>query len=191
MHVLDLVQNSLEAGATRVEVEVVEDTAMDCLLLSVEDDGRGMSAETLNEISNPFYTTRTTRRVGLGIPLLLAAAQRCGGELRIESEPGRGTKVTATFQRSHIDRAPLGDMAETLLSVLLRERPVELHYRHRVDGRTFEFDTRAVKAELGGLSFSHPAVVNWLRGYLSEGIAELYEGGADAEGKNDRGTAPD
>ena len=119
LHILDILQNSVEAGATRVELSVVEDLAADRLTIEVRDNGRGIPPDKLPHVFDPFYTSRKTRHVGLGLPLLKAAAERCNGDATIVSEVGAGTTLTAIFQHSHLDRAPLGDMTGTLLSFVL------------------------------------------------------------------------
>jgi anti-sigma regulatory factor (Ser/Thr protein kinase) len=184
MHILDLLENALEAGATRVELTVKEDLQADWLTIIVRDNGRGMDAAMASRALDPFYTTRTTRHVGLGLPLFAAAARRCDGDLRLQSAPGRGTVVTATFRHSHIDRAPLGNMTDTLLAFLLSEREItaHLHYHHQFNGWTFEFDSAAIQAELGDVPLSFPQVREWLHDYLTEGEAEL---ASSQEGGND------
>lgn len=174
-HILDLLENALEAGATEVELEIDEDLDADRLEIAVRDNGRGMDAQTARRAIDPFFTTRTTRHVGLGLPLFAAAARRCEGDLVLESAPGRGTAVTATFRRSHLDRAPLGDMTGTLLAFLLSERGAGLRfvYRHRVNGRSFDLDTSAIRAELEDIPLSHPLVWEWLRDYIAAGEAGL------------------
>jgi anti-sigma regulatory factor (Ser/Thr protein kinase) len=175
LHILDILENSLEAGASRIELEITEDHGANRLIICVIDNGRGMDAETLKRVSDPFFTTRKTRHVGLGIPLFQAAAQRCNGNLVVTSQPGVGTQVVADFQWDHIDRAPLGDMRNTLLSVLLAHGECTLRYRHQVDEREFAFDTAEMRAAMGSeLSFSHPRVRAWLQDFLDEGFAELY-----------------
>jgi hypothetical protein len=169
LHILDVIENSLEAGATEISLRVDEDLQSDRLTISVTDNGRGMDAQTAQRALDPFYTTRTTRHVGLGLPLFKAAAERCNGGLSITSQPGQGTTVVARFQHSHIDRAPLGDMPATLLSVLLSGRPIRLRYVHRVDDRRFEFDTEELRQNLGDVPFSHPLVRQWLQDYLEQG----------------------
>jgi anti-sigma regulatory factor (Ser/Thr protein kinase) len=179
LHVLDILQNTVEAGATRVTLRIHEDVPADRLTIVVTDNGRGMDAATIARVTDPFYTTRTTRHVGLGLPLYGMAAEQAGGRLQIESQPGVGTTVEAAFQLSHPDRQPLGDMAGTLLAFLLSERTPELRYAHRLidtapsGDRTFEFDTADIRAELGDVPFSHPAVAQWLAEYLEEGEAVL------------------
>lgn len=173
LHILDALENSVEAGATRIELLIEENLRNDMLTIVIRDNGRGMSQEFVQQVLDPFVTTRTTRHVGLGLPLFAAAAQRCNGGLRIESEPGTGTTVTATFQHSHIDRAPLGDIVGSLMAVLLSERPLDIYYKHSVDGRTFELDTADVRHELGDIPLSHPQVREWLESVLAEGLQSL------------------
>lgn len=184
LHILDILQNAVEAGATGVELTVVEDEPADRLTITVADNGRGMDEQTVQRVQNPFYTTRTTRHVGLGIPLYAAAAETAGGGLVIRSQAGAGTTVEATFQLSHPDRQPLGDMAGTLLAFLLSDRAPELRYQHEVirtlqDGaaqpekREFSFDTAAIRAELDGVPFSQPLVAQWLAEFIAEGEESL------------------
>jgi hypothetical protein len=174
MHILDVLENALEAGATCVELIVDEDLVTDRLVIVVRDNGRGMDGETARRALDPFYTTRTTRHVGLGLPLFKAAAERCGGGLSVDSAVGQGTVVRARFVHSHLDRAPLGKMADTLLAFLMSERQgVRLLYRHRIADRVFELDTAEVEAELDGVPLSHPRVREWLHATIAEGEAEL------------------
>jgi hypothetical protein len=180
LHVLDVVQNSLEAGATRIELLINEDLRADRLTIEVTDNGRGMSQELVRRVLDPFVTTRTTRRVGLGLPLFAAAAERCNGKLEIQSELGKGTVVKTTFQHSHIDRAPLGDMVSTIISILIGNPLVDFEYTHRVDAAPrseaseFRFTTREIKQELGDVPLSHMSVIQWLREFLTENLAALY-----------------
>lgn len=175
LHLLDLLENSIEAGATRIDLSIVEDTGQNRLTIAVADNGRGMDAETLRRVADPFFTTRTTRHVGLGIPLLKAAAERCNGCFRITSQPGAGTRVVAEFQRDHIDRAPLGDLPATLIAAILADRASDIHYTHRVDDRVFELDTAEMRQVLGEVPFSHPQVREWLLDFIQEGYRELYQ----------------
>ncbi len=142
LHILDIAQNSLEAGAGMIEIEIREDAAADRLHIEIRDNGRGMDPETLAKAADPFFTTRTTRRVGMGLPLLAAAAKAAGGSLSIDSKPASGTSIRVDFQRSHIDRAPLGDI-ETTLMVLLAGRPdANIRFRHCVNEKIFELQSR-------------------------------------------------
>ncbi|MBN1887535.1 MAG: ATP-binding protein [Thermoflexales bacterium] len=176
LHILDILENSLAAGATWIELTIEEDLAADSLTITVEDDGRGMSQEQLARVLDPFYTTRTTRRVGLGLPLFKAAAERCNGSLAITSQAGLGTTVQVTFQRSHIDRAPLGDIKSTLMAAILRGT-ADIRYVHRIkrEGaiQEFDFDTASIRTELDGVPLTHPPVQQWLQRFIAEGEKEI------------------
>lgn len=172
LHVLDALENSLEAGATCIELTVDEDMAADRLSITIRDNGRGMDKAQLDRIFDPFFTTRSTRHVGLGVPLFKAAAERCNGSLTVTSQPREGSVLQAVFQHSHIDRAPLGDVTGTLLAVILAGS-CDLHYIHRVDGEVFEFHTADMRAELGEIPLTHPAVRKWLQEFIVEGEQKL------------------
>lgn len=141
LHILDIVENSVSAGATRVEILIAEDPEGDLLTVEINDDGRGMDEETVKKVRDPFFTTRTTRRVGLGIPLLAAAAREAEGDLSIDSQEGQGTRIRATFRYSHIDRKPLGDIQETLKALIVANPDVEFFFEHRAGDQVSRFDT--------------------------------------------------
>jgi len=172
LHILDALENSLEARATCIELIIEEDLAADRLSITIRDNGRGMTEAQLPRIFDAFFTTRSTRHVGLGIPLFKAAAELCNGSLTVTSQLGKGTTLQVTFQHSHIDRAPLGDIAGTLLAFILAGQ-CDLHCVHRVGEREFEFDTAEIRAELGDVPLTHPAVRKWLREFIAEGEEEL------------------
>jgi hypothetical protein len=176
LHILDIAENGISAGADRLLIRVEESSARDRLTLSVEDNGRGIPAEKVRRMEDPFVTARTHRRVGLGLSLLAAAARRCEGELTAEPGRGKGTRVRARFRRSHIDRAPLGDMAATLAVLLLGYPHIDFRYTHRVDEREFVLDTRDLKTELGGLSLGDPVVVQRVSEAIRRALAELAAG---------------
>ena len=173
LHILDIVQNSVVAGATKIEVTVCEDIASDKLTVKISDNGCGMTKEFLEKVIDPFTTKRTTRKVGLGIPLFKAAAEATDGSFEIESQVGVGTCITAVFGYSHIDRQPLGDMAETMLGLFTSYENINFLYRHSVNDKVFEVDTLDIKKVLGDVPFSAPEVYLWLSEFLSEGEQEL------------------
>jgi len=173
LHVLDLVENSLEAGASLVEVCITEDSVHNRLVIEVADNGRGIAPDAVSRVADPFYTTRTTRSVGLGIPLLRAAAERCNGGLWVTSRRGEGTQVRAEFQRDHIDRAPIGDLRSTLMGLLLSNRAGDIRFTYTVDGRSFSLDTRDLRNALDDVPLTHPRVRAWLEQYIDEGLAGL------------------
>lgn len=173
LNILDIAQNSIAAGATIVTVRVEENSAADRLTLAVEDNGKGMTAEQVVQVMDPFYTTRTTRKVGMGIPLFRMAAEMAGGGLTIDSTPGAGTTVTAAFSLSNIDRMPLGDMADTMVTLIRLNPQLDFVYRHTVDGAVFELDTRTLRETLGEVPLNEPEVAGWISDYLAEGLAPL------------------
>ena len=178
LHILDILQNSVEAGASRVELILDEDLENDRFSITVRDNGRGMDASQIARATDPFFTTRTTRHVGLGLPLLAAAAEHSGGGLHITSTPGEGTTVEAVFRHSHIDRVPLGNIQGSLLAFMMSNtagQSCDLSYRHRVNDREFAFDTADIRRELEGVPLSHPMVRNWLKEFISEGEKDVYE----------------
>lgn len=173
LNILDIAQNSITAGASLVTVRVQEDTAADRLAIAVEDNGKGMTKEQVSRVMDPFYTTRTTRKVGMGIPLFRMAAEMAGGGLTIESAPGVGTTVAATFSLSHIDRMPLGDVAGTMVTLIRLNPQLDFLYRHTVDGTAFELDTRRLREILGDVPLNEPEVIGWISDYLAQGLAPL------------------
>lgn len=184
LHILDLSQNSISAGASLVEISIIENTKADRLTICIEDNGKGMDKDFVEKVKDPFVTTRTSRRVGLGIPLMMAACRRCEGDLVIESEKNAGTRLTAEFKHSHIDRAPIGNMAETMLSLILAgseaNRTVDFIYRHIIDERDFCLDTREIRTALGNdISLGEPEVLMWIKDYINEGLKNIRGGVKD------------
>ena len=166
MHILDLAQNSIVADAQNIGIEVIADTGIDKLTISIIDDGKGMPPEFLARVEDPFTTTRTTRRVGLGIPMFAEAAHACDGELTVNSQTGKGTSVVATFKLSHIDRAPLGDMTSTLIALIAANPEIDFRYTERVDDSELVLDTKEIKAQLDGVPINESAVLHWLSEYI-------------------------
>ncbi len=140
--------------------------------ITISDNGRGIPEEKLQEIVDPFYTTRTTRRVGLGLGLFRDASRRCEGDFQVRSVVGEGTEISATFRLNHIDLPPLGDMAGTMATLVAGNGGTDFVYVHTVNGNRFELDTRAIKDELEGLPIHHPEVIRYItqtiRDFLSE-----------------------
>jgi anti-sigma regulatory factor (Ser/Thr protein kinase) len=173
LNVLDIAQNSVVAGATVVELTVTEETARNRLTLTIRDNGCGMTPEQLARVRDPFFTTRTTRKVGMGIPLFRVAAEAANGSLDIESEQGVGTTVTAVFELRHIDRMPLGDMVGTVTTLIRLNPQLDIVYRHTVDGEEFAFDTASLRPILGEVSLAESEVMEWITANLAEGVTAL------------------
>lgn len=168
LNVLDIAQNSVAAGSSLVTVEAIENTAKHELTLCVADNGKGMTKEQLDAVRDPFFTTRTTRKVGLGIPLFKMAAEMTGGALTIESELGKGTTVTAVFKTNHVDFTPLGDMTSTIVALITMNTHIDFVYHFKKDKYEFSLDTRKLKEILGEVSLSEPSIAQWLTEYINE-----------------------
>jgi len=167
LHILDIAENAVAAGARNLCIDVTEDLARDILSIVIADDGRGMSAEAVTRAADPFFTTRTTRRVGLGLALLREAATTANGSMEIHSAPGSGTTVRATFQLSHIDRKPLGSMAETIMALVAVAAEIDIHYTRTRNGRTIVLDTKEMRPQLDGTSLNSVGVLGIIRDYLN------------------------
>lgn len=174
LHLLDIAENSVSAKADTVQISVEEDQDSDRLRMRVIDNGVGMSPEMVSRVIDPFVTSRTTRKVGLGIPLLKAAAEACNGFLEIQSTQGAGTTLTVEFQESHIDRMPLGNLAETLLALVIGSPEIHWIFDYRVNGQTYTFDNQPIQEILGDVPVTDPAVLGYLRESLETGIAEMH-----------------
>ena len=172
LNILDIAENSVKAGATLTEI-TVEETA-DLLVLLIKDDGCGMTEEILNSVTDPFYTTRTTRKVGMGIPLLKLAAEQTGGSLQIESHcekdfpDNHGTKVRAEFQKNHIDMTPLGDVISSIVTLIQGHPDTDFLFKHILPDQTVTLDTRELRAVLGDVPLNSYEVIKWIEEYLKE-----------------------
>ncbi len=173
LNILDIAQNSVAAGASRVEIEVREDTAERTLLIRISDNGCGMSEETLRRVQDPFYTTRTTRKVGMGIPLFKMAAEMTGGSFSIASEVGKGTVVTALFRTDSIDFTPLGDAESSVCALVTMNENINFVYRRRLDENEFVFSSDEIKEVLDGVPLNEPSVAKWIGEYLTEHAESL------------------
>ncbi|MDR2515352.1 MAG: ATP-binding protein [Christensenellaceae bacterium] len=177
LHILDLAQNSIVAGAKLIEIEVAESKKNDSLTILIRDDGKGMAADFAKTVTSPFSTTRTTRKVGLGIPLFEERAEMTGGRLSIRSEPGKGTELFAEFGLSHVDRVPMGDLAGTAFLLMNSNPQLDFRLLVRVDEDEFMFDTRQIREALGAeIPLNSPEVAAWMMESLKEGIESLHGG---------------
>ncbi len=177
LNVLDIAKNSVKAGATHIAISLIEEDGW--LTLTIADNGCGMTPEVVRQVSNPFYTTRTTRKVGMGIPLLTLAAEQTGGKVHITSRheladpQNHGTEVVATFDTSHIDFTPVGDLPATVQTLIMGSPDIDFSFLHRTDGYTVELDTREMREILGGdISLASHEVLSW----VLESLREQYAG---------------
>ncbi len=173
LHVLDIVENAISAKARKIEILVMEEPGENRLTIEIRDDGIGMDEEATQKATDPFFTTRSSRRVGLGLSLLAQAAKEAGGTLRIESNLGKGTRVMATFQYHHIDRKPLGSMVETMMTLLLGNPELDISYTHKKEGGSYTLSSRWLKEQFQDRSLTNPEVIQRVRKLLQEGLAQI------------------
>ncbi len=178
LNVMDVVQNCITANASLIKVTISESTCKESLSIIIEDNGKGMSEEQVKSVIDPFFTTRTTRKVGLGIPLFKMQAEMTGGSLEVLSELGQGTTVCAKFITSHINMLPLGDINSTMLPLITGNEEIDFIYSRKYENdkgvKEFTLDTREIREVLDGVSFSTPDVVLWIKEFLNENTNELY-----------------
>lgn len=180
LNILDIAQNSISAGAPLITIEVSEDTAEHTLLIGIYDNGKGMPEEQVKSVVDPFFTTRTTRKVGMGIPLFKMAAEMTGGSLSISSRLSVGTEVKAVFKTDSVDFTPLGDTASTVVTLITMNTDRDFVYRRSRDGNEFVLDTREIKELLGDVPLDTIEVREWIKDYITENTNALY-GGAENE----------
>lgn len=173
LHLMDIVQNSIVAGASMIEIRYEESTANHTVAIEIVDNGKGMAEEQLAQVVNPFFTTRTTRDIGLGVPLFQMSAEATGGSFAISSELGKGTKLRAFFHTDHIDMHPLGDTAGTIQLLITGNPEIDFSFVYQVDERAFRLSTTEMREILGDVPFSDPEITLWLGEFLEEGLGEL------------------
>lgn len=177
MGIWELVNNSIAAGARRIEIQLITDTRSDCLTLSVKDDGCGMSRELAEHVLDPFTTTRTTRSVGLGTSLLEETCTQCGGTMQVISAPGKGTRIICTFVRSSIDLPPLGNAGEVMMAAVQADCTIRFHLTVARDQKQFVFDSKEIADQLGEVPLNDPAVLLWIRDYINQEVQNIKEDG--------------
>jgi anti-sigma regulatory factor (Ser/Thr protein kinase) len=171
LHILDIAENSVRAGAKTVFIDITEDRMQDRLSIGIRDDGAGMDPTTLKRATDPFYTSKKVRRVGLGLPMLAEAAERAGGSFSIESQEGVGTCVEVNFRLSHIDRQPLGDLTGAFMTLIAGNAGVDFVCRHECEGDAFTLDTREIRSEIGDIPMNHVEVLKFIRRHIMEGLS--------------------
>lgn len=175
LHILDIAENSIKADADNIYITITEDTEKNIFSINIKDDGTGIKKDILDNITDPFVTTRKTRPVGLGLSLFKTAAKRCNGEFKISSNKN-GTNIKVMFEHDHIDRAPLGDISQTIISMLLWENEFDIKYKHIFNDEVFIFNTKEIKNELNDTKIHNSKIINWLKEYIDENITNLRGG---------------
>jgi anti-sigma regulatory factor (Ser/Thr protein kinase) len=173
LHILDIAQNSIAAGATLTEVAIDENLPGNQIGITIRDNGKGIPPEMLAQVTDPYVTSRTTRKVGMGLPLFRQNAEQSGGWLKVESEIGKGTEVKATFMANHIDLQPWGDISGVIILLITANPQLDFLYIHRSKTGEYTFDTREIKTELDGVSIDEPEVRKFLKEMLIENLEEI------------------
>lgn len=170
LHILDLIQNSIEAGAKNIYIEMKKDLEKKRLILKIQDDGKGIPPEVLEELKDPFYTTRTTRKVGLGIPLFWEVVRNCGGNMDIVSEVNKGTSIYVEIPMDCIDLPPIGDIPGTILSIIVTNPEIDISLKFEKGNDVFLFSTEDLKKELGKIPLNNLEVISFLKNFLYENL---------------------
>ena len=173
LHILDIAENSIGAEATLITISISEDTDKDLFLVEIEDNGRGIPEDMRSNVLDPFCTTRTTRKVGLGLSLLAQAARETGGDISVRPASTSGTIVAATFRKSHIDMKPIGNISETLVVLIAGNPQIDFLFTYKKNSNAFSLDTREIKKELDGVPINSSAVLSFLRDYLGASLRDI------------------
>ncbi len=168
LHIQDIAENSIRAGASLLEIVIRENIERNLLTIILQDNGCGMDEKTVQKALNPFFTTKTVRRVGMGLSLFKQAAEQAGGRFKIESSPGKGTRVEAEFVLDHVDRQPLGDMAGAIVTLLMTDEKMDILYQHEINDDEFTMDTRVIRKTLEDVSVCEPPVLQFIRDLIND-----------------------
>lgn len=173
MNIMDIVQNSVKAEATEIEIYINENIKDNKFIFSIKDNGKGMTKEFIKKVKDPFSTSRTTRKVGLGIPFVDQTCQMCNGKLDIQSEIGIGTTITATMEYNNIDRPPLGDIAATMQAIIISNPDKNFTYTHIYNDKEFTLKTTELKEILGDVPLTEPDVMQWIKEFIEENLLNI------------------
>ncbi len=175
MQLFEILNNSIHAGASRIYLVIRDSIRDNEIVMTVEDNGRGMDAETLKRFSDPFYTTRTTRKIGMGVPFMKGLTEMCNGRFQAESTPGKGTRITASVQRDHIDTPEMGSLGELMMDCIQADEQIYYELTYQTDTQVFRFNTDQIKEQLQDVPISTPEVLLWIKGYIDENVQSVKE----------------
>lgn len=173
MHVYDLMENSTAANSTEVKLTIKDSIKENIYAFTIEDNGKGMTPEFMARVTDPYTTSRTTRKVGLGLPLIKMNTENCGGGMKLQSEVGKGTRLDFWFQHDHWDRPPMGDLAGTIVMLCAAHEDIHIIYRHITDQGEFVFDTAEIHEALDGMSMNDVKVMAWLKEMIQENLEAI------------------
>ncbi len=173
LHIMDLLQNSTVVDSTLITLDIKDSLKENVFKFTITDNGRGMSKEFLAKVTDPYSTTRKTRKVGLGLPLIKMNSESCNGGFNIESELGKGTKLSFWFEHNHLDRPPMGDLAGVFVLIIAQNEDIRFKLNYQTDIDTFEFDTLEVKEALDGMSLNNMDIIKMLREMIEENLKDI------------------
>lgn len=176
LHILDVAENSMASGADLVEIHVEEDYRDNILKITIKDNGKGMDQTYLKKATDPFFTTKGSKKVGLGLSLLKEQCEKCDGNFSLDSIPGKGTEMQAQLRLDHIDLPPLGNMASSVIALVLRNSSSDLLYTHTVNDNIFSLDTRQLKGQLEEIPINHPEVIAFIKEQIEKGLTAIRAG---------------
>ena len=174
MHVYDLMENSTAANSTEVKLTIRDSLKDNIYAFTIEDNGKGMTPEFMAKVTDPYTTSRTTRKVGLGLPLIKMNTENCGGGMKLQSEVGKGTRLDFWFQHNHWDRPPMGDIAGTIVMLCAAHEDIHIIYKHITDEGEFVFDTDEIHEALDGMSMNDVKVMGWLKDMVQEKLEAIH-----------------
>ncbi len=174
MHVYDLMENSTAANSTEVKLTIRDSLKDNIYAFTIEDNGKGMTPEFMAKVTDPYTTSRTTRKVGLGLPLIKMNTENCGGGMKLQSEVGKGTRLDFWFQHNHWDRPPMGDLAGTIVMLCAAHEDIHIIYKHITDEDEFVFDTDEIHDALDGMSMNDVKVMGWLKDMVQENLEAIH-----------------
>lgn len=175
MQILELLMNSIQAGATRIILTIVNSSVNDEIRIMLEDNGKGMSEEFVSRVTDPFTTSRTTRKVGMGVAFFKGLTEMCNGTFSIRSEVGTGTFIEASVQKSFIDTPPIGDIGEMIMYCIQANEDINYTFEYSTDYDKFIFQSEEVRELLDGVSLQEPEILLWIKDYINEGIMHVKE----------------
>jgi anti-sigma regulatory factor (Ser/Thr protein kinase) len=173
LHIMDLVQNSIRAKASEIEISISESVKNNFLKIDINDNGSGMAPEVVQKVTDPFYTSRTTRKVGLGIPLFKHLVEQCNGRFAIKSKKGKGTQISSSMELNNIDRQPMGDIAGVMVLIISANPIIRFLYIHRTDVGNYNMDTDEIKEALGINGSYEPGILKYLKEMIKENLKEI------------------
>ena len=175
LHILDIIENSVNAQAKNIEISLCENSKEDRITLTITDDGIGIDKEMLEKVSDPFMTTKKNKKVGLGLSLLKQAAESSNGDFSIDSDSHKGTKIKATFQHSHIDRKPVGNLADTYISAILMAPGTDFIFKFKKNGNNLNINTKELKEQIGINTLTRTNILKELKDLINSKLKELQE----------------